>query len=213
VLDSVVWKPTFIYHIGERFTYFDLAYRPIRQNQLQPFFDIGIANSWKYWSGRSKSEHILHSFQTNSRLAFCEKFQEEMARYNREYDALPLDGINVAITELKFPKNYYTWSTQDRKGVVIGISSLKFLFQDHPGIVQKIILRVTQRMLLYSFQLKGLVAHEDTRGCIFDLTRELTDISLSVDTARLCNSCADTMRRERGEQFATSVQNWLANAF
>jgi hypothetical protein len=28
VLDSVVWKPTFIYHIGELFTYFDLAYRP-----------------------------------------------------------------------------------------------------------------------------------------------------------------------------------------
>jgi hypothetical protein len=31
VLDSVVWKPTFIYHIGERFTYFDLAYRPAIQ--------------------------------------------------------------------------------------------------------------------------------------------------------------------------------------
>jgi adenine-specific DNA methylase len=31
VLDSVVWKPTFIYHIGELFTYFDLAYRPIKR--------------------------------------------------------------------------------------------------------------------------------------------------------------------------------------
>jgi hypothetical protein len=36
VLDSVVWKPTFIYHIGELFTYFDLAYRPSNPAQIAP---------------------------------------------------------------------------------------------------------------------------------------------------------------------------------
>jgi hypothetical protein len=42
VLDSVVWKPTFIYHIGERFTYFDLAYRPnnVRVHRRQAYLTL-----------------------------------------------------------------------------------------------------------------------------------------------------------------------------
>ncbi|MFN8495954.1 MAG: CHAT domain-containing protein [Caldilineaceae bacterium] len=183
----------------------------LRQNQSQPFFDIGIANSWKFWPGRMRSEEDLASFQTNSRLSFCEKFQQEMTRYNHEFDPFPANAINLAITELPFPKNYYTWNTRDRKGIVIGIHSLRFLFQDHPETVQKIIIRVVQRMLLHSLQIEGLIAHEDTRGCLFDLTRELMDMRFATDVTRLCTACEAAMRRERGEQFVTQVQKWLAH--
>ena len=184
----------------------------LRQNQHQSFFDIGIANSWKYWSGRSQSEQALRSVQTASRLAFCERFQEQMSRYNQEIDGSTFEGVNLAITELPFPRNYFAWNTHDRRGLVIGIGTLQSLFQRDPAIVPKIVVRVIQRMLLYSLQIPGLQVHEDTRGCLFDLARELTDIQFSVDTPRLCRACEESIRRSKDQQFVSAVNDWLAKS-
>lgn len=185
----------------------------LRQNQHQSFFDIGIANSWKYWPGRSQSEYTLQSLHTDSRLEFCEKFQEELNRYNlQQLDSFPPEGINLAITELPFPKAYFAWNTRDRKGIVIGIKALQSLFQSDPDMVRKIVVRVIQRMLLYSLQIPGLQIHEDTRGCLFDLARELTDIRFSVDAPRLCQSCEVSIRMNKGPQFYAAVNDWLRNS-
>jgi hypothetical protein len=123
----------------------------------------------------------LKSLQTKSRLEFCQKFQEHMIRYDQEFDRSNFNGINIAVTELAFPRNYYTWNTENRTGVVVGINSLEYLFNE-PLIMNKIIVRVIQRMLVYSLNIEGLKVHEDTRGCLFDLTRELREIQFSVDS-------------------------------
>jgi hypothetical protein len=185
----------------------------LRQNQVQALFDIGIAMSWQYWPGRSQAEQALQTLHTNSRLHFCEQFQAAMAAYNQAFDPLPKDGCNLAITTLAFPKNYYTWTTRDRKGIVIGVKSLETLFQQERQLVEKIILRVIQRMLLYSLQTPNLKAHEDTRGCLFDLTRTLTDIRFSVDATRLCATCEAAIRQDRGAWFVAEIKHWLYNTF
>lgn len=181
----------------------------LRQNRRQLFFDIGIASSWQFWPQRTRSEAILGALQTTSRLEFCEKFQEEMNRYNKEYDPFLPDGINLAVTELSFPRNYFTWNTRDRKGIVIGIRSLQSLFHSDPMMVRSIVLRVTQRMLLYSLFIPGLQFHEDTRGCLFDLARALSDIQFSVDDPRLCKPCQAALIAHKGQEFGDSVNDWL----
>jgi hypothetical protein len=180
---------------------------------MQHVFDIGIANSWKYWEGRSNAEIELKSLQTKSRLEFCEKFQKHMAQYAQEYDRANFDGVNIAVTELPFPSNYYTWSTKNRKGVVIGINSLEKLFCIDSLTVNKIIIRIIQRMLVYSLGIKDLKAHEDTRGCLFDLTRELRDIQYSVDDIRICKECRNIISQDKGSQFLNEINGWIGGSF
>ena len=181
----------------------------IKQNQKQKIFDIGIANSWKYWEGRDDAELELKSLRTNSRLEFCEKFQEHMTQYAQVYDRASFDGVNIAVTELPFPSNYYTWSTKNRKGVVVGINSLEKLFRNDSLTVNKIIIRIIQRMLVYSLSIKDLKVHEDTRGCLFDLTRELIDIQHSVDDIRICEECGNKISRGNGSQVLEDINGWI----
>ena len=181
----------------------------LRQNQLQRLFEIDIAE-WESWSGRSSAENALSGLQTGSRLEFCNRFQEEMQKYDDEKQVTGNRLINVAITELPFPKNYYTWNTRDRKGIVVGIQSLRHLFGDEPQIVNRIILRIVQRMLIYSLNINGLIAHEITRGCLFDLTRQLTDIQYSTEYTYICDQCRKIILEKRGLPLLEEIEAWVA---
>lgn len=181
----------------------------LRQNQLQRIFEIEIAE-WKSWNGRYSSEKTLSGLQTGSRLEFCNRFQEEMQKYNNEKQVTENRLINIAITELPFPKNYYTWNTRDRKGIVIGLQSLRHLFSDEPQIVNMIILRIIQRMLIYSLNINGLIAHEITRGCLFDFTRQLTDIQYSAEKTYICNQCRKIILEKRGFPLIEEIEAWIA---
>ena len=154
----------------------------------------------------------LKSLQTKSRLEFCQKFQEHMIRYDKEFDRSNFNGINIAVTELAFPWNYYTWNTENRTGVVVGINSLEYLFNE-PLIMNKIIVRVIQRMLVYSLNIEGLKVHEDTRGCLFDLTRELREIQFSVDKVKICRECANKILQDKGQTFLNDIAEWVGDSF
>ena len=78
----------------------DLKNLLINQSRKQDIFEIGIANSWKYWKGYSNAETSLKSLQTESRLEFCESFQEHMIQFAQEYERASFDGVNIAVTEL-----------------------------------------------------------------------------------------------------------------
>lgn len=180
----------------------------LRQNQLQRIFEIEIAE-WESWNGRYSSEKALSGLQTGSRLEFCNRFYEEMQKYNDEKQISGNRLINVAITDLPFPKNYYTWNTRDKKGIVVGIQSLRHLFNNEPQSVNMIILRIVQRMLIYSLNLNGLIAHEITRGCLFDLTRQLTDIQYSTRNTYICDECRKIILEKRGLPLLEEIEAWL----
>ena len=146
-----------------------LTHLLLRQNRLQPFFQLDVIH-WEAWPGHEASEARLRALRTDSRLEFAEKFQAEMQSYH-EAGGGAENPINVAITNLVFPKNFYCWNTRDRRGIVIGINSLHGLFGEDPILVNKIILRIVQRMLLYSLGISSLTAHQHTWGCLFDLTQ------------------------------------------
>lgn len=184
----------------------------LNQNRKQHIFDIGIANSWKYWERSFNAETSLKSLRTESRLEFCESFQEHMIQYAQEYERASFDGVNIAVTELPFPLNYYTWSTKNRKGIVVGIKSLEELFRIDPQNVNKIIIRIIQRMLVYSLGIKDLKVHEDTRGCLFDLTRELSDIQYSVDDIRICDECKNKILKDKGSEFLNEINGWIRDS-
>ena len=181
----------------------------VKQNKLQNIFRFDIAE-FKLWDKYRESENRLELLQTMSRLEFCEKFLEEMENYNRDQGQEDLTRINLAITQRPFPKNWYTWNTKDRKGIVIGIYSLSKI---KPDIIDKIVLRIIQRMSIYSLGIKDLTTHELTVGCLFDNTSYLSDIEQSVENNYICDVCKKIIIDERGEKFFNNVNEWINNSF
>ncbi len=184
-----------------------LTHLLLRQNRLQPFFQLEVIH-WEAWRGHEAAEARLRALRTDSRLEFVEKFQAEMQAYNEASGAAE-NPINVAVTDLVFPKNFYCWNTRDRRGIVIGINSLHKLFREDPILVNKIILRIVQRMLLYSLGIDSLTAHQYTWGCLFDLTPILTDLQYSVDNTYLCKQCARAIESDRGMEFLDMAKVWV----
>jgi TIR domain len=214
----------------------------IKQNQKQNIFDIGIRNTdWNSWAGRSNAEMNLKSFQKRLELEaqkvlklgdkeqreserrkvllkFCDEFQTYMTKFDIEHSDFgrpPFNGVNIAVTEMPFPFNYYTWNTKDRNGVVVGIRSLKRLFQEEPQTVNKIIIRVIQRMLVFSLGIKDLKVHKDTKGCLFDFTQELKDIEFSIDENPMpfCGQCRNTIEKDKDSQFLDTITEWIKDSF
>jgi hypothetical protein len=151
-------------------------------------------------------------------LEFCDGFQEHMTQFDQDhldFGRSRFDGVNIAVTELPFPYNYYTWNTKNRKGVVVGIRSLETLFHSEPQTVDKIIIRVIQRMLVYSLGIKDLKVHKDTKGCLFDFTQELRDIQFSVkdNPMPFCGKCRNRIEQDKGSQFLNSIIEWIRNSF
>jgi hypothetical protein len=99
--------------------------------------------------------------------------------------------------------------------VVVGVRSLKALFQSEPQRVNKIIIRVIQRMLIYSIGIKDLKVHKDTKGCLFDFTQELRDIEFSVkeNPMPICGQCQKIIEKDKGEQFFNSIVEWIKSSF
>jgi hypothetical protein len=199
----------------------------LRQNRLQTMFELEKA-PWEMWSGREASEDSLRTLsatladkvaKSSGRkdilrilLEFTEKFQEEMNEFIQHTRQVDSDSINIAITQLPFPANFYTWPTRDRKGIVIGIDSLSRLFEKDPKVVNKIILRVVQRMLFYSLNIRDLKAHEATRGCLFDFTKMLTDIQYSIDDTYVCKECESNILKDKDNlRVFDSLNEWLKN--
>lgn len=180
----------------------------VQQNGLQKLFRLEVIN-WQTWSGHEAAEARLHALRTDSRLEFAEAFQAEMECYSRPVDANAENFVNLAITDLPFPKNFYCWNTRNRQGIVIGIGSLRTLFREDPVMVNKIVLRVVQRMSLFALGINELKAHEATRGCLFDLTPLLTDLQFSVDKTFLCTECERVIAEDRGTDFKNAVAFWV----
>jgi len=202
-------RPTFvrIFPIIFPLSLDELSHLLLRQNRLQSFFQLELVH-WEAWTGHGSAEARLRALRTDSRLEFAEKFQAEMNAYNDACGATE-NLINVAISNLAFPKNFYCWNTRDRRGIVIGINSLHNLFGEDPGAVNKIILRIVQRMLLYSLAIRSLKAHQNTRGCLFDLTPLLTDLKYSVDKTFLCSECERAIADDRGMEFLEAARLWV----
>ena len=204
--------PVRVFFILSQFYTHEMVDLLVRQNRHQPFFEIGIANGWRHWEGRSQSESTLRSFRTEHRLEFCDRFQEEMNRYNQQVGASQPEGINLAITELPLPGGLYAWNTLDRKGIVIGTTDLQPLSQSDPDMARKIVLRVIQRMLLYSLHIPDLQLHQEIRGCLFDRTK-LTTIRFSVKAPYLCQWCQASISRDKGAVYCAAVNDWLKTSF
>jgi len=182
----------------------------VKQNKLQNIFRFDIAE-FKLWDKHIESEDNLKSLQTTSRLEFCERFLEEMEKFNRDQgQEEDSTRINIAITQMPFPKNWYTWNTKNRKGIVIGIDSLSKI---KPEIIDKIALRIIQRMSIYSLGIKNLRTHELTVGCLFDNTTYLPNIEQSVENNYICDVCKKIIIDNKGEKFFNKINDWINNSF
>jgi len=180
----------------------------IRQNQYQSLFELDVAQ-WRYWGGRISSEKRLRALQTNSKREFAEAFQAEMTAYNRQHEDDISHLSNIAITSLEFPQNFYTWNTVDKRGIVIGVKSLHWLFGENKKLFHAVITRILQRTILYTLRIPDLKSHDDTKGCLFDFTSLLADLKYSATSSFLCDKCRHNIVKNKGEYFAEEIEDWL----
>lgn len=183
----------------------------IEQNRVQSLFEFEVID-WNAWPGARAADARLGALHTDSRLGFAECFQAEMQSFPKtsvDGRSTAPRGINLAITDLPFPKNFYCWNTRDRRGIVVGIRSLQALFGSNPAVVNKIILRIVQRMLVYSLDIRQLQSHVATRGCLFDLTPSLMDLQYSANKTFLCSECERAIVDTRGVAALDAIISWV----
>lgn len=177
------------------------------QNAKQGIFEFDLADQLVRDDDGATFDP-LRKLRLDSKLEFVEAFTEAMNLYNSR-SGRTTDRINIAITELPFPDNFYTWFTGDRRGIVIGVASLKNLFREKPALVDKIILRVVQRMALFALWIDDLATHPETRACLFDFTEYLEETQYLADEPSLCDDCRQRIEQGRDAVFLTSVEEWL----
>ncbi len=180
----------------------------LEQNRRQNLFQFELAN-WELWAGHEASTQALMNLQTNSKLRFCEAFEEEIDKYYSSTSQNSDSITNIVITDIMFPQNFYTWNTKSKRTLVIGIRTLSELFENEAKTVCKIILRIVQRMTIYSESIKNLNVHDETRGCLFDFTRLLTDLQYSIDHTFICKQCETAILVGNDGQYLKSLNLWL----
>jgi hypothetical protein len=195
----------------------------LRQNRIQSLFLFGEAKFIQP-AEHAQAEQTISAFESqltphstqsdiyDELLRFAECYQGVMEGYGRHDNQTEANPINLAITEMPVPANYYTWNTRDRRGIVIGINSLRTIFESDPQKVNKLILRVAQRMLIYALHARGLKAHKDTRGCLFDYTEYLPDISLSIEETYFCAHCKNLLIQDKGQAMFENLNAWITDA-
>lgn len=186
----------------------DLKTLLLNQNDQQSLFEFEIQD-WSGWHGHSSSEYNLGTIRTDKKLTFCNEFHKEILKYYMDKGIREDNSINIAITEINFPQNFYTWNTKDKKTIVIGIKSLAHIFQDDINLVNKMILRVVQRMTIYAQKIDELSVHSEIKGCLFDFTRELKNLSVSADNVRICSECENRIKKSKGTEYFQKIQKWL----
>ena len=180
----------------------------LNQNKIQSLFQFELSD-WDMFDGRKQSVENLKNLRTDSKLEFCEAFQTEINKYYLSQNQPQTDVVNIVVTELPFPQNFYTWNTRDKRTIVIGVNSLSILFGKEAGVVDKIILRIIQRMAIYSRNIPDLKVHKETRGCLFDFTARLSDLQYSIDDVFICKECKNAILDNKSASYLEGLVQWV----
>ena len=170
-------------------------------------FSFGISN-WEYFSKKSQLEKVIVDKQFTSKLNFVDEIIKNVSN-------LPADSnnktIDLVITSLLIPGNHYSWNSKDRKGIIISKGILDQQFQGDNN-VNKMIVKVIQRMLVYSKEINELKAHLDSHGCLFDYNVRIKELETVVEMNYLCDECIDKILKEKnGKEAYKKISEWIDN--
>lgn len=197
--------PVKVYFFACDFDTHELKKLLVKQNIHQDIFEFEVIN-WDLWGEHVTLENEVRSIYTNSRLLFVNSIIERIRQFPDGTDHT--NTIDLVITSLHLPKNFYAWNNEDRSGIVISHGKLQEIFGNQS--IDQRVLRVTQRMLLYALNIPDLIAHEETRGCVFDLTIDIRDLENSVEMNYLCSHCEKIINSsKKGSILMKQINAWI----
>ena len=139
------------------------------QNNNQDLFEFH-ASDWEAFHLKETKEKEFRQFKTNSKLEAVDKITnliKELPRNDKNKHA-----INLIITSQLALQRYNSWNSIDKQNMVLSIGRLMQVFNNF-NLVNLMVIRIIQRMLIYSMNFPGLKAHNETKHCVFDLTIDI----------------------------------------
>ncbi len=198
-----------VYFFACDFDVAPLKNKIIRQNKRQDIFEFQFVN-WSLWSGRLALEEEVKAQQFTKRLSFVDSVIEKVRQFPHNTDVK--NTIDLVITSLPMPKNFYAWNNMERDGIVISAGKIGAVFGTDEAMTNSMVVRVMQRMLIFALRIPGLQAHEATRGCVFDLTVDIRELKHSIEINYLCKSCEQIIAASRqGKGVLKQINNWVDN--
>jgi hypothetical protein len=208
----------------------------LRQNQIQQIFQFelgylgGYENNTFVSSFRETREH-LNSIATVSLRQFIKEHEEVLSRfelptYNKEnkYKINEKDIIRIVVTEKQLPKKYYLWGHFKGKEAwedpykpdkfwVMSLAALNEPRADADLTAEQSLVRIIQRASVLS--IIPDLHHNETHGCLFDITILLQHARYFISNAYICERCrseilkANEIPEGRRTEFLNAVQKWL----
>jgi len=208
VMDFEVYKVN-VYFFACDFDVARLKNQIIRQNKRQDIFEFQFVN-WPLWAGRVALEEDVKAQQFTKRLSFVDSVIEKVRQFPHKTDAKK--AIDLVITSIPIPKNFYAWNNRERDGIVISAGKIGAIFGTDEALINSMIVRVMQRMLIYALRIPGLQAHEATRGCVFDFTVDIRDLKHSIEINYLCKECEKIISSSpEGKVVLKQINDWVDN--
>lgn len=134
---------------------------------------------------------------------------------NRELPKRGAEDIFIGITYVPIQNNYYARRLEDNRIIVS-------LFGIHKGIsnnnipTENLLLRVMYSAILVFSQEQNMspalqgrleLLHDDTRGCIFDMAGNKSDVIYSLNKPQLCNGCIKHLQDSKVSNNTIAIVN------
>ncbi len=119
----------------------------------------------------------------------------------------------IGITYVPIENNYYARRLDSNRVVLSYFEMYQILKQDNIPM-ENLLLRVLYAYcLVYLRNCKQLPAqndfsgftHDDTRGCLFDMNGNKTDVVFSLDSPKICDDCTTRIRQEKVPDNCTNL--------
>lgn len=176
------------------------------QNHIQQLFNFEISG-WEDFHLKEQKEKEAKNLKANSKLAAVNRLVgmvRELPKVDRD-----IDTLDIVLTSQLLIQRYYAWNSEDRKGILISIGRLQEVFTDF-NLIHIMVIRVIQRMLIFSLNIPNLQAHLETRHCVFDMTIDIRDLKKSVQVNYLCKNCETIIAEaEQGKSYLRKINRWI----
>lgn len=128
------------------------------------------------------------------------------------------NGICIAVMNYKFSNNFYMHRISENK-VCISISGLEEILSRKDISLESFILKnIYEIFALYTIFNSDLSAnvyeftHEDTRGCLFDLNGDKSDIIYNTEKPMICDECLSKINKKTiPDNFVEDITKELNN--
>ena len=162
-------------------------------------------NKIEKWNSKLFDVVELSEFNINSKRSDTSNWEYSDDVLNKELPKRQNEDIFIGITYVPIKNNYLARRLNDNRVIV----SLFGIYEDlkcNNIPAENLLLRVIYASALVYYIEKNIpsahgerleLLHDDTRGCIYDMTGNKSDVIYSLNKPKLCSSCIEILKSRK----------------